>query len=173
MTRPDFIAHYTELMDEDDCRYPGSTEKLSYGAPVGRKLGLTRIGLHIEVLPPGRRTSWPHAEEKEEEFVFVLEGEPDAWIDGDLHRLRAGDMVAFPAGTGIAHTFLNNTEHTVRLLVGGESIKGNRIFYPKHPARNKECQEKNWLWEGHPERSLGTHDGWPDTPEGGRNNDGV
>ncbi|MFT5684309.1 MAG: putative cupin superfamily protein [Myxococcota bacterium] len=76
--------------------------------------------------------------------------------------LREGDLVALPAGTGIAHTILNNSKQTVGLLVGGEKIPGNRIFYPKHPARNETCREKGWLWEGHPEHELGSHDGMPD-----------
>jgi hypothetical protein len=57
---------------------------------------------------PGHRISWPHAESREEEFVYVLDGEVDAWIDGELHRMRAADLAAFPSGTGICHTFLNN-----------------------------------------------------------------
>ena len=64
MQRPAFIKHYTELMDEDRAHYPGSDELLSIGAPVGRALGLTKIGVHIERLPPGRRTSWPHASKR-------------------------------------------------------------------------------------------------------------
>lgn len=162
MDRPDFIGNYRDLMDADDCAYPGSNELLSQGAPIGRKLGLKAIGLHVETLAPGRRTSWPHAEEKEEEFVYVLEGRPQAWIDGDVHDLREGDLVAFPAGTGVAHTILNNTDAVVRLLVGGESLPGNRIVYPLHPARNAECKAKDWLWEDAPERPLGPHDGLTD-----------
>lgn len=162
MPKSPYIGHYQDHLSPDDCRYPGSDELLSYGAPLGKLLGLQKIGIHVEILPPGRRTSWPHAEEKEEEFVFVLEGTPDAWIDGELHRMRAGELAAFPAGTGIAHTFINNTDTTVRLLVGGEKIEGNRIFYPKHPARNEQCRENGWFWEGHPERQLGPHDGKPD-----------
>lgn len=91
---------------------------MSIGASIGCLLGLVRIGIHHERLPPGRRTSYPHAESAEEEFVYVLEGTPDVWIDGTLLRLAPGDAVAFPGGTGICHTVLNNTE--VRLLVVGE-----------------------------------------------------
>src|ERR1700677_57985 len=90
MTRPDFIRHWTELEDADDNHYPGDTELMAIGAPLARKLGLTRIGIHHNRLPPGRRTSYPHAESAEEEFVLVLEGTPDVWIDGELHRLGRG-----------------------------------------------------------------------------------
>lgn len=157
--RPDFIRHWTELEGADDARYPGSDELLSIGAPLARKLGLTRIGIHHERLPPGRRTSYPHAESAEEEFVFVIEGAPDAWIDGHLHRLTAGDAVGFPAGTGLCHSFLNNTDSEVRLLVVGERPKPeNRIYYPCNPEQM--VLRKDW-WHGVPERPMGPHHGKP------------
>ena len=133
--RPPFIAHWSEIERPDDQHYDEDDELMSIGAPFGRHFGLAKLGIHHERLPPGRRTSFPHAESAEEEFVYVIEGEPDVWIDGHLHRLRPGDAVGFPAGTGIAHSFLNNTEAEVHLLVVGERRKPeNRIFYPLHPA---------------------------------------
>lgn len=161
MTRPPFIKHYSELQGPDDSRYPGSDELHSIGAPFGKAFGLKRLGIHHELLPPGRRTSWPHAESDEEEFVYVLEGTPDAWIDGHLHRLEPGDGVGFPAGTGITHTFLNNTAEPVRLLVVGEATKPtNRVFYPLHRGRDDELGEA--LWRDPPAHELGPHDGLPD-----------
>jgi uncharacterized cupin superfamily protein len=134
--RPACIAHWTELEGADDSHYPGDDELMSIGAPLGMRLGLSRIGIHHERLPPGRRTSFPHAESAEEEFVYVLEGTPDVWLDGVVHRLRPGDAVGFPAGTGLSHTFLNDTEDEVRLLVVGERSKPeNRIVYPLNPER--------------------------------------
>ena len=162
LERPDCIGNYRDHFGPDDCSYPGSDERLSHGSPIGRALGLKAIGVHIERLPPGRRTSWPHAEKIEEEFGFVLEGHPSVWLDGHLHPLQPGDFVALPAGTGIAHTFLNDSDADALLLVGGLASSGdNRIFYPKHPARNQACKDKGWFWEGHPERELGPHDGLP------------
>jgi uncharacterized cupin superfamily protein len=161
MARPPCIVHYRDIRQADDCHYPSSDELLSIGSPLGRHLGLKRLGIHHEELPPGRRTSWPHAESDDEEFVFVIEGTPDVWLHGQLHRLGPGDAVGFPSGTGLAHTFLNNTETTVRLLVVGEtSKKENRIVYPLHPKRNQQLGER--LWHDAPEHSLGGHDGLPD-----------
>ena len=157
--RPPFIGHWRDLEQADDSHYEGDDELMSIGAPLGRLLGLTRIGVHHERLPPGRRTSFPHAERTEEEFVYVIEGEPDAWIDGCLHRLKPGDAAGFPAGTGICHTFINNTEAEVRLLVVGEKRADNTYFYPRHPDRPREREHR---WEGHPEHDLGPHDGLPD-----------
>jgi uncharacterized cupin superfamily protein len=162
INRPPFIKHFSEIQQADDSHYPGSSELLSIGSPFGKLLGLQRIGIHHETLLPGRRTSWPHAERDEEEFVYVIEGTPDIWIDGNLHRLGPGDAVGFPAGTGIAHTMLNNSPEVVRLLVVGErSQKENQIYYPLHPDRNREVQEKGALWKDWPARKLGPHDGLP------------
>jgi uncharacterized cupin superfamily protein len=162
--RPDFIAHWTELeTPEEENHYPGDTELMSVDAPLARALGLTRIGIHHERLPPGRRTSYPHAESAEEEFVFVIEGRPDVWIDGHLHALGPGDSVAFPAGTGICHTFLNNTADEVRLLVVGEANKPeNRIRYPLNAAHEGTREDR---WSDAPVRSLGPHDGRPRQPK--------
>lgn len=90
----------------------------------------------------------------------MLEGTPDVWLDGDLHRLKQGDAVGFPAGTGIAHSFLNNSEGEVRLLVVGERPKReNRIYYPRNPERKPH--RPDW-WEDPPPRPMGEHDGLPD-----------
>jgi uncharacterized cupin superfamily protein len=155
--RPGFIRHWRALEGADDAHYEGDTELMSIGAPLGRMLGLTRIGVHHERLLPGRRTSYPHAESAEEEFVFVLEGTPDVWIDGELHRLGVGDAVGFPAGTGICHTFLNNTGAEVRLGGGGAATKGeNRIYYPMNQEYEKTRTDS---WRDAERGVLGGHDG--------------
>jgi uncharacterized cupin superfamily protein len=157
-TRPDCIRHWTEIQDADDAAYPGSAELLSIGSAFGRAFGFSRIGIHHELLPPGRRTSWPHAESTEEEFVYVLDGTPDLWLDGHLHRLRPGDGVGFKPGTGDCHSILNNTADPVRLLVVGERKRlDNQVHYALHPERNAEIGALHWSdW---PARPLGPHDG--------------
>ena len=158
-SRPSFIRHWTELEGADTAHYPNSDELLSIGAPLARALGLTKIGIHHDRLLPGRRTSYPHAESMEEEFVYVLEGAPDVWIDGHLHRLSAGDAVVFPAGTGLCHTFLNNTDSEVRLLVVGEASRAdNKVYYPCNPEMMP--LRKDW-WQDVPERAMGPHHGKP------------
>lgn len=155
------IKHYTELEEPVPGHYPGSSEPLSQGAPLGRFFGFTRLGIHHETLAPGRRTSWPHAESTEDELIFVLEGCPDAWIDGKLYRLKPGDAVGFKAGSGIAHTFINNSDSPARLMVIGDATRAdNQVIYPKHPQRNLEIG--NLLWQSAPQRNIGPHSGIPE-----------
>ncbi len=157
--RPDFIKHYEEIQLPDNDHYDDSDELQTIRSPFARVFGLKQLGIHHVLLLPGRRTSYPHAESLEEEFVYVIEGNPDAWIDGHLHRLAPGDGVGFPAGTGICHTFINNTDRNVRLLVVGEASRpDNRVYYP----RNLEQRARKDWWQEAPERPLGPHDGLPD-----------
>ncbi len=155
--RPPFIVAAGDVPEHVHV-YPQSTERMGPVRRVGQAAGLTRLGINLQRLPPGARSSWPHAEENEEEFVYVLEGQVNAWIDGHLHRMVAGDLAAFPAGTGISHCFVNDTDAEVRLIVGGEAPKpGSRIFYPLHPSRRANMDPAHW-WHDVPVHALGPDD---------------
>ena len=159
--RPPFIIASASVPEERH-RYPNSSEYQGHTRGVGRAAGLLRIGVNLMRLPAGERSSWPHAEEKEEEFVYVLEGEVDAWIDGDVHPMRRGDLAAFPSGTGITHCFINNSRREALLMVGGQASRpDNRIYYPLHPHRRGDLPPSEW-WEDVPTKQLGSHDGKPD-----------
>ena len=158
------VANVGDIESGDVNHYPGDDELLSLSASFAHHFNLTRLGVHHERLPPGRRLSWPHAEADEEEFVYVIEGTPDLWLDGNLQRLKSGDGVGFPCGTGIAHTFVNNTNNEVRLIVVGEASRNKtRIHYPLHPKHNAEIKERHW--KDVPHRELGPHDGRPNKPK--------
>lgn len=158
MNRPLCIVSTTDVPEEDG-GYPGSDEVTGHGRPIGAAAGLVRIGLHVERVEPGERTSYPHAEESLEEFVYVLSGTIDAWIDGSLYPMEAGDLAAFPAGTGICHTFLNNGHATAVLLVGGEASRPeNRTYYPLHPERRDQMVPGRW-WDVAIPRQIGPHEG--------------
>jgi uncharacterized cupin superfamily protein len=159
--RPACITHWRDIEQPDNSHYPDDPELMSIGAPFGKHFALQQLGIHHERLLPGRRTSFPHAESSEEEFVYVIAGTPEVWLDGHVHRLQPGDGVGFPAGTGLAHTFINNTEAEVHLLVVGERTKpDNRIVYPLHTHRRGVIPE-HW-WDDAPARPLGLHDGMSD-----------
>lgn len=126
---------------------------------LGRFLGAKRIALHKQVLPSGFRSSLPHAESLEEEFVHILKGSPIVWINGSRYQLDEGDSVAFPSGTGIAHTFINESGEDVDLLVVGETTKAeNKCFFPVNLEEKDRCQI--W-WEGAPLHEMGGDSPYP------------
>lgn len=159
--RPDFVANWKDILEADGPGYPGSTEKHGIDALFGRRARFSRLGVHFEVLPAGRRTSWPHAERDEEEFVYVVAGVVDCWLDGHIHPMQSGDFVGWEAGTGITHVIINNGDADALLLVGSEAARSrNQFWYPFHPHRDKETGAL--FWADHPKVKLGPHDGLPD-----------
>ena len=159
--RPDFVANWRDILDKDEGGYPGSTEKHGIDARFGRRARFSRIGIHFEVLPAGRRTSWPHAERDEDEWVYVVAGEVETWLDGHLHKMTEGDFIGYEARTGITHVTINNSDRDALLLVGAEAGRAkNQFWYPMHPHRDKEIGEL--FWHDHPKVKLGPHDGLPD-----------
>lgn len=160
MDRHAAIVHWSEIEDAPTSYSRDQNDPMALDANFRHHFGLSRIGVHHQRLPAGMRLSYPHAESAEEEFVYVVEGMPDVWLDGTLHRLRPGDGVGFPAGVGLAHTFINNTSDDVRLLVVGETTKPeNKVYYPLNPELREQV---GYWWEDAPQRPLGPHNGLPD-----------
>lgn len=158
---PPYVRDWRDTLEKDEGGYPGSTERHGIDAKFGRRARFSRIGVHFEVLPAGRRTSWPHAERDEEEWVYVVAGAVETWIDGHLHKMTEGDFIGYEARTGITHVTINNSGEDALLLVGAEAGRAkNQFWYPLHPHRDKEIGEL--FWHDHPKVKLGPHDGLPD-----------
>ena len=158
---PKTVVNWRDIVEKVANRYPNSTEDQTHPARFGRHARFSRIGIHLDLLKPGRRTSYPHAERDEEEFVYVVSGTVDCWIDGHIHPMGAGDFVGFVAGTGITHTIINNSDADAVLLVGAEASRmRNQFWYPYQPSQNKAVGDL--YWADHPMPKLGPHDGLPD-----------
>lgn len=121
-SRPPFIVASADVPEKRH-RYPSSDKEMAPARAIGRAAGLLQIGIHLVRLPPGTGASHPHAESAEEEFAYVIEGEVDAWVDGELHHMKAGDLAAFPSGTGICHTFINDGDRDALLLAGDDAAR--------------------------------------------------
>ncbi len=154
-----FVGHFTQYQDRSQLDTPAENAIKVIDTDIGRRLEFSRIAVHHVVLPAGSRTSSPHAESLEEEFVFVIKGTPQLWLNGFIYDLKEGHAVGFPSGTGVAHTFINNTELDVELLVAGEKTKSDNLCaFPINPELKAECQI--W-WNEPPRQKLGPHNGLP------------
>lgn len=163
---PDNARHWKDILARKAARYPDSDEDQGIKAPFGNLAQFSRIGIHLEVLKAGRRTSYPHAERDEDEFVYVVSGKVDAWTDGHIAAMGEGDFIGWKAGTGITHVIINNGDEDALLIVGGEASRmKNKYWYPYHPTRNKAAGAN--YWADHPVPKLGPHDGLPDALRAG------
>jgi uncharacterized cupin superfamily protein len=167
--RPDFIRNWHEL--EAPAAPPGATEDFGQASELAEATGLTHLRVAHLRIPPGLRGYPPLAMRDVEVFAFVLEGAPDLWIDGHLHRLREGDGVCFHAGTGMAHSLINNTRSDVRIFAFTEAMRRNsKVVQPVDPEANENLETMGMLWTGAPKRKLGPNDGKPGS-EAGRKRD--
>ena len=83
---------------------------------LGDALGLTRFGVNLTTLAPGRESSIRHHHSHEDELVYVLEGELVLRTNAGEQRLTAGMCAGFPAGSGDAHQLVNRSDAPARFL---------------------------------------------------------
>src|SRR5687767_9352836 len=83
---------------------------------LGDAAGLTRIGINLTTLPPGKESSMRHFHTAEDEFVFVLEGEVVLRTDEGEQLLPAGTCAGFPAGSRNGHHLVNRSDRPARYL---------------------------------------------------------
>ncbi len=131
--------------------YPGDDETFTNGVCLSEEFKLKRTVIWLERMPVGKRSSWPHAHAMEEEFVYVLEGNPTVWLNGQKTKNSPETGVDFKAGSGVAHTLINETDKEVFYLCVGESeTENDKIFYPEHPERNEQMRKEGSLWDDRP-----------------------
>jgi uncharacterized cupin superfamily protein len=101
-----------------------------YNRRIGDHAGLTHYGVVLTRIVPGGQSSHRHAHATQDEFVYVLEGEPVLETNDGAQQLKPGMCAGFPAGTGDAHRFLNRTDKDVLLLVVGDRSPNDDVRYP-------------------------------------------
>ena len=98
--------------------------------PLGDIFGLRNFGINWTRLEPGAATALRHHHSKQDEFVFVLEGEPTLITDEGEFALEPGTCAGFPAGNGNAHQLVNRSPGPVVILEVGDRTVGDRAEYP-------------------------------------------
>ena len=97
--------------------------------PLGDRFGLTAFGVNHTRLAPGGHSALHHRHSKQDEFVYVLEGEPTLVGEAGETQLRPGMCAGFAAG-GAAHHLENRTTRDVVILEVGDRPPGDAVFYP-------------------------------------------
>ncbi len=84
--------------------------------------GLTDFGVSHVVLKPGAWSSQRHWHDGEDEFVVMTTGEAVLVEDSGSVVLRAGDLAAFPKGTGDGHHLRNESDSDCAFIVFGGGV---------------------------------------------------
>jgi uncharacterized cupin superfamily protein len=97
---------------------------------LGDVFGLSNFGVNLTRLSPGAVSALRHAHSTQDEFVYILQGNPVLRTDAGETRLTPGMCAGFKAGTGNGHQLLNNTVEDVLYIEVGDRSAGATAVYP-------------------------------------------
>ena len=97
---------------------------------LGDLFGLTNFGVNLTRLAPDAVSALRHAHTKQDEFIYVLQGQPTLHTDEGRTLLSPGMCAGFKAGTGNGHRLINETTEEVVYLEVGDRTPGDEGSYP-------------------------------------------
>ena len=109
--------------------HPWNPNSSLTGTMLARATGLTRVGVNIARIPPGKESFTYHVHYREEEWIYVLSGRGVVEIDGTETQIAAGDFVGFPAS--VAHHLRNPFDAELVYLMGGENLDFEVADFPR------------------------------------------
>jgi uncharacterized cupin superfamily protein len=92
--------------------------------------GLSQFGVNLLEMPPGAWSSQRHWHERQDELIYVLEGEVTLVTDEGETLLTSGMTAGFRAGSGNGHHLVNRSAATVRVLEIGTRTEEEVAHYP-------------------------------------------
>jgi len=97
---------------------------------LGDFFELKNFGVNLTQLAPGSESALRHSHEKQDEFIYVLEGAPTLVTNSGEQQLGPGMCAGFRAGTGDAHHLVNRTSSNALYLEVGDRTPGEVVEYP-------------------------------------------
>ena len=110
--------------------HPWNPLSLVRGTQLARSVGLKRTGVNLIRVPSGKESFVYHSHRYEEEWIYVLEGEGIALIDGGEYPVGPGDFIGFPTPS-VAHNMRNSGPADLVYLSGGENLEFEVAEYPQ------------------------------------------
>jgi uncharacterized cupin superfamily protein len=111
--------------------------------PLGDCFGLKNFGVNLTRLKPGGESALLHRHSKQDEFVYILEGEPTLVTEDQEVLMRPGMCAGF-AAAGAAHHLVNRSDHDVVYLEIGDRTKGDEATYPIDDIQARMGPDGGW-----------------------------
>ena len=115
-----------------ESEYEPGGETFGLSTRLGEHAGLRRIGVNVDLVRPGERSTKFHWHHEEEECFLVLSGTGILMVGNDQYRVGPGDFFAKREGPARPHQFVNDGDQDLRILTIGEH-RGDRVEYPPAP----------------------------------------
>jgi uncharacterized cupin superfamily protein len=102
---------------------------------LGNAASLDQFGVNLTTLKPGAASALRHWHEKEDELVYILDGEVVLIEDEGETVLKPGDAAGFKANVANGHHLLNKSGRDAVYLEIGTRSKYERAEYPDDDLR--------------------------------------
>jgi uncharacterized cupin superfamily protein len=96
---------------------------------LGDALGLANFGVNLVTIAPGSQSSLRHWHARQDEFVYVLEGELTLVTEAGEQVLGPGMAAGFPAGVADGHMLVNRGAVPAVYLEVGDRLPGDAVTY--------------------------------------------
>lgn len=98
---------------------------------IAAAIGARQLGAALCVVPPGKRACPFHNHHVNEELFVILDGHGVVRIGAAEHPIRAGDVIAAPAGgRDTAHQIINTSDAELRYLAISTKTPHEIVEYP-------------------------------------------
>jgi uncharacterized cupin superfamily protein len=111
--------------------------------PLGELFGLKNFGVNLTRLFPGGESAMLHRHSRQDEFVYLLEGELVLETDAGEYPFTAGSCVGFPA-EGVAHRLVNRSDRDAVYLEVGDRSPGDEGSYPNDDLAAQLAPDGKW-----------------------------
>ncbi|MBI3707344.1 MAG: cupin domain-containing protein [Proteobacteria bacterium] len=92
-------------------------------------LGLKAFNAELWRLPPGTWSSHRHWHSKNDELIYILEGELVLVTDEGERTLRAGMVCGFPAGKPDGHALINRADRDAVIIEIADREAGDAVTH--------------------------------------------
>jgi uncharacterized cupin superfamily protein len=113
--------------------------------PLGDLFALKNFGVNLTTLAPGGVSALFHRHSRQDEFIYILEGELVLVTDDGEQDLRPGMCFGFPAG-GTGHHLSNRSKQDASYLEIGDRSPGDAITYPNDDLEAALGPDRQWLF---------------------------
>ncbi|HLF96307.1 MAG TPA: cupin domain-containing protein [Methylococcaceae bacterium] len=98
---------------------------------LGDALGLHNFGVNLVRLEPGAVSAFRHWHTRQDEFIYVLEGEIALVTNEGEQFLTSGQCAGFPGGQANGHQLVNRGNRVAVYLEVGDRLPGDTAHYPE------------------------------------------
>lgn len=97
---------------------------------LGEAAGLKNFGVNLTTLAPGAQSALRHWHLRQDEFVYIIQGELILVTDQGEQVMTSGMMAGFPAGEANGHHLINRSDQPAMYLEVGDRTPSDRVDYP-------------------------------------------